>query len=257
MTRTLILALGLACAASLAHADAESRYAEASALYEKGQYAEAEGAFRSLIHDEGARPASLMGLGNSAFRRGDAIGATYAYEWGTRLAPGDDDLGANLAIARSKLVADHFPSAGSENAVKARAALARVPGRVSLIVALAAWNLGFLLLAARLRGRLESLTWLGVLLLLLALPGFAHAAWQRNRQAGRVEGILQSPEVAVRSGPGEAGYEELFDLHAGTVVQALDERPGWRRVRLPNEAEGWVKSTDLAIFGDVTTLAER
>ena len=253
MRRALLLLLLLA-PASEARADAASRYAEASSLYEAKDFAAAKGAFAALLQEDGPHPDVLLGFGNSAYRLGDYVGATYAYEWGLRLAPGDPSLRQNLTVARTHLVSDVFPSAQSETALRAQEALARIPGRLTLLAALVLWTLGFLLLAARQRGFLEGWTWLGVALLLLSLPGFGHAAWQRQRLAGRTEGILQSTEVAVRSGPGPE-YQQLFELHAGTVVRVLDERSGWRRVALPNAAEGWVEADDLAVFGQVETLS--
>lgn len=255
MSRIALLLLLLAVMPMVASAD-EARFAEALGLYENQQFEEASEAFKAMIRDDGPHPATLLGLGNSAYRRADWISAVYAYEWGRRLDPADAAIAENLQRARSHLVADVFPSSESDAAVKARAWLARVPGRMTLLAGIIAWSLGFLLLAARLRGRLEGWTWLGIALILLSLPAFAHAAWQRERLGGRPEGILQATEISVRSGPGPE-YQELFELHAGTLVEILETRPGWRRVVLPSATEGWVEARDVAVFGDLTTLAPR
>ena len=249
------LLLVVAVPAPASRADAASDYAAAAALYEQKQFAPARDAFRALLEQAGPHPDALLGFGNSAYRLGDHVGAVYAYEWGLRIAPGDEALKENLELARFHLVSDVFPSAQSETAVRAQETLARIPGRLTLVIALALWTLGFLVLAARQRGRLEGWAWLGVALILLALPGFAHAGWQRQRLAGKTEGILQSTEVPVRSGPGPE-YQQLFELHAGTVVRVLGERGTWRRVALPNAAEGWVEADDLAVFGRLDTLRE-
>lgn len=256
MRRFGLVALALCALAAprVALADAAPTYAEAAALYEQQQFAEAFDAFRRLVADEAPNPATLLGLGNAAYRSGDFVSATYAYEWGLRLKPGDEALTHNAGMARAHLVADVFQAGEPQSSATARILLARMPGRWTLIAGLVLWTLGWLLLAARQRGRLEGWTWLGVALLLAALPAFAHAGWQRQRLGGRVEGILQAAEVVVRSGPGQE-YQSLYELHAGTVVRVLEERSGWRRVALPNGAEGWVQDPDLAVFGAIITLS--
>lgn len=252
MRGAALVTLLLFAAVATARADAPSQYAAAAALYEEQRYPEAEAAFRALLEDEGPHPVVLLGLGNSAYRQGEWVDAIYAYEWGLRLRPGDPALAENLALARSHVIADTF-DAGSEPAQRARAWLARVPGRITLLAALAAWTLGWVILALRQRGRLEGWTWLAVALVLTALPAFGHAAWQRQRLASKSEGVLRAAEVLVRSGPGE-DYQTLYTLHAGTVLEVREQRAGWRRVALPNGAEGWVKGEELAVFGDLATL---
>lgn len=254
----VLLAASLACGSALAAGDGEAgqRLAEATRLYEQQQHAQAEEAFLQLLRDEGPHPVVLHGLGNAAYRQGDWIGATYAYEWGLRLEPGNVALAENLAQARAHLVADVFPAAESEAAGQARALLARIPGRMTLAIAAVLWSIGWIVLMLRQRERLEGWTWAGVAAILLALPLFVHAGWQRERLGGAPEGILQATEVIVRSGPARE-YQDLFELHAGTVVQVLESRGDWRRIRLPNAAEGWVESRDVAVFGDVSTLAPR
>ncbi len=244
----LALAFAFAPAASVP-ASPEQDYATAMAHYEAGRYAEAEAAFRALVREHGEHPVALLGLGNAAYRTGSWVEAVHAYEWGLRLDPGNDALEANLAQARAHLIADVFATEESAGARQARLVLARVPGRLTLLAGLALWTLGWLVAAARLRGRMEGWTWLAVALILLATPAFAHAGWQRHRVTARVEGVLVPAKVDIRSGPGSA-YQVLFTLHAGAVVTALEERTGWRRVRLPNGAEGWMPDASLALIGD-------
>ena len=53
--------------------------------------------------------------------------------------------------------------------------------------------------------------------------------------------VIVAEQVDVTSGPG--GTEQYlveFDLHSGAEVQLLESRPGWRRIRLSGNLQGWV-----------------
>jgi hypothetical protein len=54
-------------------------------------------------------------------------------------------------------------------------------------------------------------------------------------------GVIVAEQVDVTSGPGGPDqYLVEFDLHSGTEVRLLESRPGWRRVTLPGNLQGWV-----------------
>jgi tetratricopeptide (TPR) repeat protein len=240
-------------AAGAAAAPAEARYEQAVAAYEAHDFAAAEAELRALVGDGVEHPDVLMALGNAAYRLGHFVEATYAYEWARRIAPADDDVRANLEMARARLVADVPATQASPQARWLRDRLERIPARASLLAFAIAWTLGWLVIAARQRGRLAGATWMGLALLLAAIPLLIHGAWQMQRRARIVDGLVQVTEMTVRSGPGE-DYATLFALHAGAVVECRAERSGWRRIAFAGGTEGWVPSGDVAVIGDISTL---
>jgi tetratricopeptide (TPR) repeat protein len=240
-------------AASLSGGTPAERHAAGVAAYEKGLFAEASAIFLALVRDGHAEPTILLGLGNAAYRRGRFVEAVHAYEWALLLAPADDDVAANLKLARAHLVVDQVATDETAAAAKFREMLRRIPSLWTAIAFVTLWMIGWLVLALRQRGRLVGLAWLAVAAILLSVPPGAHV-WYRVRDArGAPRGILQTVEVEVRSGPGES-YATLFTLHAGTVVETLEERAGWQRITIPHGPGGWVPSKDLAIFGKPETL---
>jgi len=258
LRRLVVGCVALAAVATCAVADPtidDMRYQSAVAAYEAHDFAKAEAELRALVAEggEGVHPDVLMALGNSAYRMGRFVEATYAYEWGRRLAPADDDIRANLEMARARLVADVPASQASAQARWLRDRLERVPARASLLAFAIVWTLGWLVIAARQRGRLPGATWIGLALLLTAIPLLLHGAWQVRRRAKIVDGLVQVTEMTVRSGPGD-DYATLFALHAGAVVECRAERSGWRRVAFAGGTEGWVPATDVAVIGDISTL---
>jgi hypothetical protein len=238
---------------TLLPADLEARLQEAVAAYEAERPAEAEQLFRRLVEDGAAHPAVLVGLGNSAYRLGRWVEAVYAYEWAALLDPGAPDVAENLRLARAHLVADTLPTDESPAARALREQLRRVPARLTLLVFALAWTAGWSVLALRQAGRLAGWTWAGVALLVLAVPLAAHVAFRLHETRGPPRGVLQDVSTEVRSGPGE-DYASLFTLHAGTLVEAREQRAGWRRIAIPQGPEGWAPSSAIAIIGDPSTL---
>jgi SH3-like domain-containing protein len=60
--------------------------------------------------------------------------------------------------------------------------------------------------------------------------------------------VIVVQEVDVTSGPGGADqYLVEFALHSGAEVRLEESRPGWRRITLPGNLEGWVPEEAAAL----------
>jgi hypothetical protein len=258
--RALVLVLlaggfALASPARAAERTAEDRAAfeQGVQAYEQGRHAEAAAAFRGLLERGHHDPDVLFNFGDAAYRQGRPAVAAWAFEWARRLDPTDEEVRDNLEMARAQLVVDELPSGLNPAAAAALDALRLVPLALLAVAFGVCWLAGWLLAAWRV---LRGATWatgaaFGLLLLagVLALP-----LWVRAGQvAGPPEGLIVRPEVTVRSGPGD-GYAALFELHAGTLLQELENRQGWMRVRVPHGPGGWVPDDTLAVFGRPETL---
>ena len=264
MRRTLLVLL---LAASLSAVATPSRAGEPDAAerevfargvsdYEQGRYREASEAFRQLLelghHDADV----LFNFGDCAYRENRPAVAAWAFEWARRLDPTDEQVRENLEMARAELTVDEVPSDLAPAAAALLDGLRLVPVLALAGLFLAAWLLGWFFAFVRI---VRGSTWatgaaFGALLLagVLALP-----LWIRIGQvSGPPEGLIVRPEVTIRSGPGDS-YAALFELHAGTLLQELERRQGWSRVRVPHGPGGWVPEGTLAIFGRPETLPER
>jgi hypothetical protein len=249
-----LMLLLLAGAATAQDASAEELlFSRSLAAYEEGNFAEAEVGFRALVdrgHHDGP---VLYNLGNAAYRSGRFAEAVYAFEWARRLQPGDQRIAANLALARAELITDEVSSDLAPAARRLLEWLRVVPLVVLAGLFLAAWTLGWLLLGWRVMKGSRGATGPGFGLLLLAALLALPLTVRTAQVTGPAEGVLLAPEVVVRSGPGES-YAALFELHAGTVLQELEGRSGWLRVRVPHGPGGWVPDGSLAVFGRPETL---
>jgi SH3-like domain-containing protein len=76
------------------------------------------------------------------------------------------------------------------------------------------------------------------LFLLVGLASMANRAYTGQRYPAAV---IVASQVNVTSGPGSAAqYLVEFDLHSGAEVRLLESRPGWRRITLSADLQGWV-----------------
>jgi tetratricopeptide (TPR) repeat protein len=183
-------------------------------------------------------------LGNAWFRLGKPGRAILHYRRAERLAPRDEDLRVNLALAREATVDRLRPA----EAPSWRRALLWVRDRLSL-AELAAFFLGAMgLLAALLlaravlpaRGSLR-MAIRGAAGLTLAL-GLCLGARTWMDRPGR-EGVVVAAESAARTGPGEE-FAVHFRLHEGAEFSVLERRPGWTKIEV-QDRRGWLSDADV------------
>ncbi len=203
---------------------------------------------RRRILDERLESGELYyNIGNAHFRLGELAPAILHYERARRLMPGDDDLLANLALARSITADDITP--------RPRFWLFRAAG----------WRVGLLPRAALIS--LVALAWLtavaGAAVVVLR-PGPGLAAWARRaavaaaalvfgvnlvvRELGlgaAEEAIVMAEEAQVQSAPSDDPALQIFAVYAGTKV-AVDRRADeWVEIVLEDGAVEWMRAAQL------------
>ena len=224
---------------------------EGNRLYQAGDFEGALDRYRRIL-DEGLESGELYyNIGNAHFRLGELAPAILNYERARRLMPGDDDLLANLALARSMTADDITP--------RPRFWLFRAAG----------WWVGLLPRAVLIW--LVALAWLTAIAGAAAVvlrPGPGLAAWARRAglAAGAVtlvlgvnlvvrelglgaveEAIVMAEEAQVQSAPSDDPALQIFAVHAGTKV-AVDRRADeWVEIVLEDGAVGWMRAAQLEL----------
>lgn len=226
--------------------------ARGNAAYQEGDFAAAVEAYEAVL-ESGYRSAGLeYNLANAYFKSGELGRAILHWERAARLAPGDQDIQANLDLARSLTVDAVEPlprfwlssvvdwwigllPAGWLRAIVALGWIALSSGVVLRILARSAW--------APSVGR--GLVVTGTLLVLL----FAPAMLMRETGVGMPdEGIILADAVQVRSAPSADDDLTLFEIHEGTKVR-IDQRTGeWLEVVLEDGKVGWVPAAVLEVI---------
>lgn len=218
--------------------------ARGNAAYQEGDFAAAVEAYEAVL-ESGYRSAGLeYNLANAYFKDGSLGRAILHWERALELAPGDEDIQANLDLARSLTVDAVEPlqrfwlfsvvswwigllPAGWLRGLVSIGWISVSAGVVLRILSRAVW--------APTAGR--SLIVVGSLLLLL----FAPAMLVRETGIGLPEeAVVLADAVQVRSAPSAEDDLTLFEIHEGTKVR-IDQRTGeWLEVVLEDGKVGWV-----------------
>lgn len=250
MRRTLVVIAAAMVATPLAAQD--EIVVRGNAAYQDGDFIAAAEAYEAVL-EAGYRSAGLeYNLANAYFKTGDLGRAILHWERASELAPGDEDIQANLGLARSLTVdaveplprfwlfsavtwwIDLLP-VGWLRGLVAVGWLATGGGIVLRILSRAPW--------APTVGR--ALVFAGSLVLLL----FAPVMLVRETGVGRAEeGIILADAVQVRSAPSASDDLTLFEIHEGTKVRIDQRTAEWLEVVLEDGKVGWVPAGVLEVI---------
>jgi tetratricopeptide (TPR) repeat protein len=225
----------------------------ANQAYEAGEFLEAAAGYEAIIRFGIRNSDVYYNLGNTYFKQGDLGRAILNYRRAQRLAPRDADIIANLRIARAQTVDRLDVEAEGAMANVVQIAEEWLTLREAAILALALWLFICLLailaiLVPRLRRFWQTaMVVLGLLLVmgLLSMTNRLYTGWQRS------PAVIVARQVNVTSGPGSSDqYLVEFNLHAGAEVRLLESRPGWRRITLADDLQGWVPKETVELVID-------
>jgi tetratricopeptide (TPR) repeat protein len=253
--RPAIFAVMVLCTLALRAAspaqEAAVAFSAANELYRGLKYEEAARAYERIVANGFESAALHYNLGNAWFKAGNVPAAILNYERAKRLAPGDEDILHNLALANLRIVDRIEPIPRLffvewwESLVGAASASA---WGTAAIVAL--WAAVILMAAFRLlRGRLARRATLlpGILALLFALFAFTAGGIQGQRETSESAAILLAATAPVKSAP-DGQSTDLFVLHEGVRVDLLDVVGEWRKIRLADGKIGWLQAKDLVVI---------
>ncbi len=222
--------------------EAEALIIQGNTAYADGRYDHALVLFDSARTEYGSA-ALFYNIGNCHFKLNDIPRAILFYERALRLAPGDDDIHANLDLARQQVVdrVNALPSFSLGNTWSSfrggrdvdQWARRSLWGGTVLFMFLA---VALLVRTTALRRAIYAAAGIALLFTITAI-GFAAA--RRAEVTSDQEAIIMTAKVDVRSEPRDAGTV-LFVLHKGTKVEVLQQENGWNEVRLPNGNVGWM-----------------
>jgi hypothetical protein len=220
-------------------------FVEANNRYDAGDYATAAGLLEKLVLMGVQNGHVYYNLGNSQLRAGRIGKAIAAYIAARGLAPRDSDVRANLEFAR-KLTKDALTPASANPVVRTLFFWHYSLSQRELLWILVLVNLGLFATIGALTYRRDSeiLRWLVAGLLLLVVAVGASTAI-RSVAPTRVAVVVER-EVDVHSGT-HRDTVVRFKLHEGTEATVTDTQPGWVRLELPDDKQGWVAADEVAL----------
>jgi hypothetical protein len=239
---TLALALALALG-QYTPEEAQALFVEANDAYYKGDYAAAQAKYEKLLAAGLGGPDVLFNLGTTHLAKGELGPAVLYLERARRLSD-DDDIEANLAVARQRQ-GDQVVGADAQTPFLERLADALNERLVSTGF-LVSWWLAFacwVVFRRKTEGRLGWGLLTGALMLAGVTLGAGVAVHAHVRQHV-IEAVVMPATAKVREFPGD-GARVSFEVHAGLKVRVMEESGKFARIRLPNALEGWTEKEGL------------
>lgn len=233
-------------------ADNKTIFNEACKEYDQQNYTESINKFQSLIQNGYENGEVYYNLGNCYYKSNDIVNALVYYEKAAKLVGNDEDLKANLAISRQKIIdktevqpvlpiMEYFTGLQSSFNIYSIKPLIIVSFlALSLSLSLIIWFRGFktkilLITTASISG-----------FFLLLSAGFAYSIQQNNQLEF---GIITVEKSAVTSSPDEnSNNTELFSLHKGAKVQVHRKIDGWLEISFSKDKKGWIDAGSLIII---------
>ncbi len=218
---------------------------EGSRLYQEENFAGAVTAYTRVL-EEGFEGGTLYyNLGNAYFKLGRLGPAILSYERARRFMPRDDDLRANLELARSLTTDDITPRPAFLPFAVVRWWVDLLPrsaliGTVGLAYVLAM----VALVAAVLRPGTPTASWAvrtgragGAIALVFSI----NLAVRELGVGEPPEGIVLAESAPVQSAPSDDTDLHLFTIHAGTKVRLDQQSDEWLEVVLEDGRVGWIR----------------
>ena len=219
-------------------------YQEGNRLYQEGDFEEALASYLRLVEAGFESGEVYYNIGNTYFKLSDVAQSILHYERARRLLPGDEDVQANLDLARSLTVDEiaPLPRFWLFSAVDWWVGL--LPRTLLIAVVVASYLVGT-----------------GVVLLLILKRGAPAAVWGRRIASASAvvfllfglnlavrefevgqaqEAVVLQPQVDVLSAPLDDETLTIFTVHEGTKVRIDRLSEEWAEVALEDGRVGWV-----------------
>ena len=227
---------------------AQSKFAQANELYQKGKYTEAAEGYENILAEKKESPELYFNLGNAYYKMNKIARSIFNYEKALLLDPNYKDARTNLGYA-NKMAVDHLK-------VVPKAGFSQILYRYSNAYHYDTWAwatvvCSFLFLAGFAGYYFSGTTLLkrlffgGMMAMLagIAITIFA-AVYIRAAQAQKHPAIVFAEVVAVKGEP-NANAEDAFILHEGTKVEVLEKLDNWKKIQLPDDTQGWIPSASI------------
>ena len=226
----------------------EQMWEQANNLYMNGDFGGAATIYERILA-EGLFSAKLYyNLANAYFRIGENTKAILFYNRALLLAPNDEDVRHNLAIAESmtKDSIDEVPEFFLKSWIRTwRNSLGeRMWTALSIIFFALALALGLLFLLAGRTGMRKCGFYGMAAAGLLFIITTSFAASQRQAMRNREHAIVMSTAAPVKSSP-DRSATDLFVLHEGTKVRITGTLDRWCEVVIADGKKGWIESDKI------------
>jgi hypothetical protein len=229
----------------------EQLWESANRSYTVGDYPQAIAAYDSIRTQGYASARLYFNLGNAYYKDSRIGRAILYYNKALRLAPSDDNIRHNLAVANS-FVRDRIETV-PEFFVKtwARQLMVAAGGDTWTVLFLVLLGIALALtlvylFAVRL-GLRKAGFYGAVAALLLATGSAGFALIQRKKLLHPDQAVVMLTAAPVKNEPNNAG-RDMFILHEGTLVRVIGEMDDWREIVVADGNSGWIDVNSIELI---------
>ena len=235
---------------------------EASSLYVKGMQGGNQGNSSAMLAEAAAQLQVLADSGivndqlfatlaSAQATSGNPAGAIANYRRALRYAPSSQQHHNQLLSAEAAI--GSFPKRAATRLQRIRAyndALLRfIPPKGMLAIALLAWFIAWGCIAWRLLSGPQHWKLPTACLVLLASTAFSSYQLRVSEFSVDHVAVITQPEISLREGDGiEFAVTSDSPFQGGDVVEVLDRRGVWHKIKLSNGQSGWVPTKALQLI---------
>lgn len=248
--RTFLLAILTAgTAAVYGQTDIKETLTKAEQCYAAQDYRCAADGFKSAVDAGNASSQLYYNLANAHFKLGNIAYSILYYEKALVLAPADEEITANLQIARSHQVdkIEILPEFVLTTWFRSIAGWMSSDGWAYLAVSLFALFIGSLsLYIFSATPDYRKIGFFAAFAFLVFFGTSAYmASWRKSEILSSGMAIIINASVTIKSAPDSTGTD-LMVVHEGMKVQTFNVVGDWTEVKLPDGSVGWMMTADFA-----------
>jgi len=224
-----------------------SNFNEAVKAYDSGDFNAADKFFRSHIIKNAPDPSLLYNLGTCLCNKGDLAGALVCFERAHLLAPYDTAITENLNFVRRRLFMPEVNKMNGPTEMLLAACSSMRPDEW-LLVALFAWTAGGIFLAFRRKLSLNKrIVFIGSCMIIF-ISALGISIFEKLDAYSDKKAVVTSEDAELRSLPSTTSGSKLVRLRMGTMVNIIESRFDWVRIKTDN-TRGWMQK------GKITRIA--
>jgi len=249
MKRIIILTALLLMSVVGAMAQTSAEHWEAgNRAYIEGNYDKAIEEYTAILNGGEYSMKLYYNLANAYFKAGAMGKAILYYNKALRIAPSQEDIRHNLALAEAQtkdriaVIPEFFLNRWLRTMRNSMSCTAWSVLSLLMLGVMLAFGLLFLL-ASRIRWRKMGFYGaLSAFMLFVATTSFAISS--RNDMLSHDEAIVMGTAISVKSSP-DRSATDLFVLHEGTKVKVLTEVDEWVEVVIADGKKGWTERKNI------------
>ncbi|WP_086475719.1 MULTISPECIES: SH3 domain-containing protein [Arenibacter] len=233
---------------TLGYSQNQELFEKATSFYNEGEYQKAADNYLQILENGEHSAALYFNLGNTYYKLNDIAPSIYYYEKALLLKPGDQDILNNLSFARNMTMDAIEPLP--------KTTLAKFYDTVTSYLTYDQWAytavafmflfvgfyIAFYFFRFSSQKRIAFITSLSFLVLTLSSATLAYLQYN-NYHADR-PAIIFVEQAPIKSEPNNRS-QAIFNLHAGTKVQVVEEMQGWKKIEIADGKTGWLVSDEI------------